>query len=100
MGLIRWMGVFAGYPWLTLMPIALFFVLGMKARSRFVTVVAIVWLIYGSYELLMKLRVLCSGDCDIRTDLLFIYPVLMLASIAALVVAVPKILFSDRDIDR
>ncbi len=97
MGLFRWMGVFAGYPWLTLIPIMLFFFLGVKGRSRFATGVAIVWLIYGAYELLMYLRVLCSGNCDIRMELLFIYPVLMLVSIAALVIAAPKMLFSDSD---
>ena len=97
MGLFRWMGVFAGYPWLTLIPIALFFFISLKARSRFVSIVALLWLIYGAYELLMKLRVLCSGDCDIRTDLLFIYPALMLISIAALLFSAPKLLFADRE---
>ena len=97
MGLFRWMGIFAGYPWLALIPIAIFFVMGAKVRSRFVTGIALLWLIYGVYELLMKLRVLCSGDCDTRMDLLVIYPILLLASVVALAIAVPKMLILNRD---
>ena len=96
MGLFRWMGVFAGYPWLALFPITLFFLLGFKAHSRVVSVIALVWLLYGGYEMLMNLRVLCSGNCDVRMDLLIIYPILLLASIIALVIAIPKIFFAHR----
>jgi hypothetical protein len=47
--------------------------------------VGVLWLFYSVYELGMKLRWLCSGECDIRVDLLLIYPVLLIASAAALV---------------
>jgi hypothetical protein len=33
----------------------------------------------------MKLRVLCSGECNIRVDLLVLYPALFLVSLAAIV---------------
>ena len=39
---------------------------------------------YGVYEYLIKFRILCSGDCNIRVDLLVIYPVLIGISIIAL----------------
>jgi hypothetical protein len=36
----------------------------------------------------MKRRVLCSGECDIRVDLLAIYPALAVSSIWALLASV------------
>jgi len=41
------------------------------------------WLLYALYEYLMYRRVLCSGDCNIRVDLLLIYPVLLVVTLAA-----------------
>ena len=93
MGLFRWMGIFAGYPWLVLIPVALFFYIGIAARARFATAIAILWLVYGMYEWLMYARVLCSGDCDARIDLVFIYPLLLLVSLTALIVYGPRVLF-------
>ena len=93
MGLFRWMGIFAGYPWLVLIPVALFFYIGIAARARFATAIAILWLVYGTYEWLMYARVLCRGDCDARIDLVFIYPLLLLVSLTALIVYGPRVLF-------
>ncbi len=93
MGLFRWMGIFAGYPWLVLIPVALFFYIGIAARARFATAIAILWLVYGMYEWLMYARVLCRGDCDARIDLVFIYPLLLLVSLTALIVYGPRVLF-------
>ena len=90
--LVRWMGIFAGYPWLILIPIALFFFIGIAAKARFATATAILWLIYGMYEWMMYARILCGGDCNIRIDLLFIYPVLLLLSLTALIVYGPRAL--------
>lgn len=93
MALFRWMGIFAGYPWLILIPVALFFYIGIAARARFATPTAIIWLIYGIYEWLMYARILCSGDCDARIELAFIYPVLLLLSLMALIVYGRRALF-------
>lgn len=41
------------------------------------------WALYGIYETLMYLRVLCSGECNIRIDLLLIYPLLILITLVA-----------------
>jgi len=38
---------------------------------------AVLWLAYAFYEGLMFKRVLCSGDCNIRVDLLLLYPLLL-----------------------
>jgi len=41
-----------------------------------------IWLLYAVYEFGMKQRWLCSGECDIRIDLLAIYPVLLVVLVA------------------
>lgn len=41
---------------------------------------AIAWLVYALYEYLMAARVLCTGECNIRVDLLLIFPSLALGT--------------------
>ena len=73
-------------PWVAWGIAALFFGLGRWRGSRTALVAAALWLLYGVYETLMYLRILCSGECNIRIDLLLIYPLLILVSLAALIV--------------
>ena len=40
-------------------------------------VLAVLWAAYAAYEYLMYIRVLCSGECNIRVDFLLIYPALL-----------------------
>ena len=42
---------------------------------------AALWLAYAGYEYLMFRRVLCSGECNIRVDLLALYPLLAAATL-------------------
>ncbi len=49
------------------------------------------WLMYYLWEFGIKQRWLCRGDCDIRADLLFIYPVLLLGSVAAVASLIMKL---------
>jgi hypothetical protein len=49
------------------------------------------WLLYFVYEMLMLHRVLCSGECNIRIDLLILYPVLIGLTIIALVVGLTRV---------
>ena len=44
-------------------------------------VLTLAWCLYAVYEYLMYQRVLCTGECNIRIDLLLLYPVLVGASI-------------------
>jgi hypothetical protein len=41
------------------------------------------WILYDIYEYVMYTRILCSGECDIRVDLLLIYPLLVGLSLAS-----------------
>ena len=77
-----------GQPELALLPAVVFLLLYAARRRRLVLVAGVVWLLYALYEFGMKRRILCSGECDIRVDLLVIYPALIALSVAALVALV------------
>ena len=53
--------------------------------GRLALLTAVLWLGYTIYESLMKARVLCSGECNIRVDLLLIIPLLWMVTIVAAV---------------
>jgi hypothetical protein len=59
--------------------------LGRWSRRRTAVAVGVIWLLYAAYETGMQQRWLCSGECDIRIDLLLIHPVLLVISAVALV---------------
>lgn len=75
-------------PWLSIVPVAAFGALYFRATSRLALATAVLWLAYGVYESMMYMRILCSGECNIRIDLLLIHPLLLLLSLAAIVVAI------------
>ena len=77
--------VLVQYPAAALVPAALFAVAFFIKKGPLAGLASILWTLYTGYELLMKFRVLCSGECNIRVDLLLLYPSLLLVSIAAIV---------------
>lgn len=78
------LGIFVQWPWLALVPVAAFGVLYARSRASSALAAALAWLGYLPYEYAMKLRWLCSGKCNIRVDLLVLYPLLLLVSLIAL----------------
>lgn len=56
---------------------ALLLVLWRRQGSGRWLTLAFFWLAYAVYEWLIATRVLCSGDCAIRVDLLLIVPLLL-----------------------
>jgi hypothetical protein len=85
MELLSLMGIFIQYPWLAAL-IGLFLVgLGRSRGRRNAIVVGVIWLLYAAYETAMRLRWLCSGECNIRVDLLLIYPLLLAATVVGIV---------------
>ena len=80
-------GIFIAFPWLALLPALAFGVMASRRRRTVVWTAAIAWLAYAGYETAMALRILCSGECNIRVDLLVIYPALLALSAAAVVAA-------------
>jgi hypothetical protein len=79
------LAIFIEYPALALVIGAVLLTLGRRARRRVALGAGIAWLLYGLYELGMRHRWLCSGECNIRIDLLLIYPLLAVGLVAAVV---------------
>ena len=77
------MAVFIAQPGLALIPAGLFMVLYRISERKLVAGAASAWLLYAAYEYAMRRRWLCSGECNIRVDLLLLYPLLLLISLVA-----------------
>ncbi len=86
----RIFAIFIDWPLLALLPAAVLFAVARLRDSRLALVAAACWAIYAAYELGMHARLLCSGECNIRVDLLLIYPGLFLLSVLALVLALTR----------
>ena len=81
--LLSVMAIFIQYPVLAAIIGLLLLGLGRWIGRRLVTAVGVIWLLYAAYETGMQQRWLCSGECNIRIDLLLIYPLLLVMSGAA-----------------
>lgn len=86
MEILRYMAVLIEYPLLALVPVIVFGFMFFITKKRIVRIAAIFWLVYLPYEYAMKLRILCPDECNIRIDLLLIYPALLIASFVGLVI--------------
>lgn len=81
----RALSVFMVHPWLAAVVGVPFVALGWKVRRWGVVTTGAMWLAYAAYETGMQQRWLCTGECNIRVDLLLIFPVLVISSIFAAV---------------
>jgi hypothetical protein len=79
------MGIFIEYPWMAAVVGVLLIGLGRTRARRTAIVVGVIWLLYAVYETAMRLKWLCSGECNIRVDLLLIYPLLLAATLVGIV---------------
>jgi hypothetical protein len=70
-------------PWLALVPGAFCLGLYRLSRRKLAAAAAVAWLLYAPYEYAMHRRWLCTGECNIRVDLLLLYPLLIVLSLAA-----------------
>ncbi len=78
------MSIFVEYPFIALLIGAV--LLGTYfylKRTKILISAATLWLIYGVYELMMRSPLGCAPECNIRVDLLVIYPVLLLSLLLA-----------------
>jgi hypothetical protein len=76
--LLSAMAIFIEYPLLAAVIGVVLLWLGRRTGRRTAVGVGVIWLLYAVYETGMQRRWLCSGECNIRIDLLVIYPVLVL----------------------
>ena len=81
--LLTAMAIFIEYPFLAAVLGVILLGLGRRTRHRTAVGVGVVWLFYALYETGMQRRWLCSGECNIRIDLLVIYPALLIGLVAA-----------------
>jgi hypothetical protein len=72
-------------PWIALVPAIVLAIGAALLHSRTAWIAATLWAGYFAYESAMNLRWLCSGECNIRIDLLAIYPMLALITLVAAV---------------
>ena len=79
------MAIFIEYPILAAAIGAVLLWQGRRTGRRVAVGTGLVWLLYSMYEFGMKQRWLCSGECNIRVDLLVVYPVLAISLVAAAV---------------
>jgi hypothetical protein len=79
---------FVESPLLSFLPAVAFLLVGWWLGRRIVLGAGIAWLLYGLYELGMQARILCSGECNIRIDLLVIHPLLLVLTLVGVVNAV------------
>jgi hypothetical protein len=79
------MDIFVRYPLAALVPALLFLGAWGAARRRAAFYAGVAWLLYAVYEVGMQRRWLCSGECNIRVDLIFVYAVLGLFTLAGIV---------------
>lgn len=80
---LRMMAVFIEYPWLAALVGLLLLGLGRRRGRRVAVAAGIVWMLYAVYETGMKQRWLCTGECNIRVDLLLVYPILLVLTVVA-----------------
>ncbi|MBZ0218589.1 MAG: hypothetical protein K8F25_18685 [Fimbriimonadaceae bacterium] len=84
-----YMAVLVSFPVLALIPAIIFLILYRGGKSPVVLLAAIAWGVYALYESLIIYRVICSGECNIRIDLLRIFPTLLgLSALALVMVAI------------
>jgi hypothetical protein len=79
--------LFIEWPLLAVVPALVLLGLHRLSRRGLTLYAAGAWVLYVFYELAMHWRWLCSGECNIRVDLLLIYPVLALLTLAGIVAA-------------
>jgi hypothetical protein len=78
------LSVLVALPWLAGVAAVAFALLWRRRRHVSAAVAAVLWGLYLPYEYLMYLRIWCSGECNIRVDLLLIYPLLLIVSVVAI----------------
>jgi hypothetical protein len=79
------MAIFIESPWIAACLGLVLIGLGRWRRRRMAVIAGGLWLAYGGYETGMKLRWLCSGECNIRIDLLLIYPLLLVVGVLGVI---------------
>ena len=73
----RVLAILIEYPILALAPAVVFGHLFHRSRVGLCLATAFAWIAYAIYEYGNSYRLFCTGECNIRVDLMFLYPVLL-----------------------
>jgi hypothetical protein len=87
-GLQFWGSIFIPHPYIALIPAIIFGLFYFRSKNKTILAATLLWFLYAVYEELHLLRIICSGECNMRIDLLLIYPVFFVLSIVALVLGI------------
>jgi hypothetical protein len=87
--------IFIPHPYIALIPTIIFGLFYLKSKNKVILATTVLWLLYAVYEELHLLRVVCSGECNFRIDLLLIYLVLIVLSIIAFVLGIKNLAKSN-----
>ena len=88
MELLAFVGLLTIFPLGATILGALMLLVFTRAKIRTGVVTGGLWIVYSIYEFLMYFRILCSGECNIRVDLLVIYPLLLGMTVVSMVLFV------------
>lgn len=81
------LSIFIIFPIGALLVGGIFAAVAIVRRKVLPYIAAGLWIMYGIYEGLMYARVICTGECNIRVDLLLIYPILLIVTILGIISA-------------
>ena len=84
---MRWATLLIEHPWLSLAPAGALFFLWRWSRAHTALIATLLWTGYVAWEYAIGHA---GPDADIRIDLLLIYPVLAVATIAAVILGLKK----------
>lgn len=87
---MEFLSLFIIFPIGALLIGGIFLAVAIVRRKVLPYITATLWLLYGIYEGLMYARILCTGECNIRVDLLLIYPILIIVTLVGTISAVRK----------
>lgn len=90
MSLVQALAILIEYPWLAFVAAGLLLGLGAWRRSATARTAGVFWGLYGVYEYLMYARILCTGECNIRIDLLLLHPALVIVTVLAVLLSVRR----------
>ncbi|MEK7188144.1 MAG: hypothetical protein AAB691_04860 [Patescibacteria group bacterium] len=83
--MLKFLGdIFITSPYLALVPGVILGGLYYWSRMKLIGATAFLWALYAFYETLNLMRITCSGECNIRIDLILMYPILLLMTISSL----------------
>ena len=78
---VKLMGfIFIPVPFIAFVISIIFYFIFKKHASKTAFVTVFLWFVYGAYESMLRFGYLCPEGCNIRIDLIVIYPVLLFSS--------------------